>query len=579
MTILPSPSPLIPGESEAFWGFSDSAFFLDEQECLRMGGARYRLAAGGLPLARPWIEKHFGVNLTRESSQGSCYPPPVRNAQQSPETHEALSTILRSDQISADARVRLRCAHGHTLSEIWALHNTGFARIPDYVVFPEEANAVESLFSLARTRGLCLIPYGGGTNVSGALNCHSEEKRPIIAVAMGRMRRIYDLSLENMLVRIEAGASGQYIAEFLAQRGVTIGHEPDSMEFSTLGGWIASFASGMKKNRYGNIEDIVQDVFWISPQGRFVRPVSLPRESVGFDPRYLIFGSEGKLGIIVSACLRLRKLPERRLYYSLVFRNFERGYDFIRDLQDSGAVPASVRLVDNLQFQIGQVLRPETGSSFSSLLRFGQRFWVTRVKKFSVEEICACTLVFEGAPAETEWQKRVVFSLARRHGALSGGAENARRGYEMTFAIAYIRDFLLRYGILGESFETSIAWDKAQPLCRAVAESVSDEHKKRALPGKPVISYRITQLYQSGVTVYFYLGLVSRDVSDPVADFSAVEHRARAVILENGGALSHHHGVGQIRRCFLPQVFSDTKLRTDARIKEFLDPDRMLPAM
>src|SRR5204863_8175478 len=156
----------------------------------------------------------------------------------------------------------------------------------------------------AKSHNVSLIPYGGGTNVTDALRCKEDEQRTIVSVDMRRMNRIIWVDRENMMACIEAGAVGRQIIAELKKHNLTMGHEPDSVEFSTLGGWIATNASGMKKNRYGNIEDIVLDVSAVTTAGKLERTNASPRESVGLDLRRLIFGSEGTLGIITSAIVK-----------------------------------------------------------------------------------------------------------------------------------------------------------------------------------------------------------------------------------------------------------------------------------
>src|SRR6185369_8354279 len=172
---------------------------------------------------------------------------------------------------------------------------------------------------------------------------------------------------ENMMACIQAGAVGRHIMAELKKFSLTMGHEPDSVEFSTLGGWIATNASGMKKNRYGNIEDLVLDVTVATAAGSLQRTSASPRESVGLDLRRLMFGSEGTLGIITSAVVKIFPLPEVQEYGSVLFPSFEDGFKFMYALAREGEAPASVRLVDNLQFQFGLALKPKSTSALADL--------------------------------------------------------------------------------------------------------------------------------------------------------------------------------------------------------------------
>src|SRR5205807_3909907 len=220
------------------------------------------------------------------------------------------------------------------------------------------------------------------------------------------MNRIWWSDRTSTMARIQAGAVGRNIMRELEKYGVTMGHEPDSVEFSTLGGWIATNASGMKKNRYGNIEDLVLDVSVVTADGKLERTSACPRESVGLDLRRLMFGSEGTLGIITSAIVKIFALPEIQQYGSVLFPSFEDGFKFMYDLARETTPPASVRVVDNLQFQFGLALKPKSSGMLAGLKSKAEKFFVTRVKGLAPDPMAVCTLVVEGTRADVEQQQR-----------------------------------------------------------------------------------------------------------------------------------------------------------------------------
>jgi alkyldihydroxyacetonephosphate synthase len=353
-----------------------------------------------------------------------------------------------------------------------------------------------------------------------------------------------------------------------------MGHEPDSVEFSTLGGWIATHCSGMKKNRYGNIEDLVLDVNVVTPQGKLERSTVAPRESVGVDPRRWIYGSEGNLGIITSAVVKVFPLPEVERHGSVVFPSYEDGIAFMYDLARVGDLPTSVRLVDNVQFQFSMALKPGS-SGFGALKSRIQKWIATGLLGYEPNRMVACTLLFEGGKEETRRQQSMVYRIAKKHGGMKAGAENGRRGYQLTFAIAYIRDFVMNHHLLGESFETSVPWNRILDVCHAVDRCVREEHAKRGLPGRPFVCSRVTQIYQTGVCVYFYFGFSFKGVENPSQVYSEIEALARQAILDAGGSLSHHHGIGKIRERFLPQIMSPAVREFNRRTKQAIDPENV----
>ena len=223
---------------------------------------------------------------------------------------------------------------------------------------------------------------------------------------MQEMNKIKWIDHESMMGLIECGAAGQELDKRLRAKGYTIGHEPDSFEFSTLGGWIATRASGMKKNVYGNIEDIIVHVKIVTPIGTIQKNVQVPRMSSGPDLHHVILGSEGCLGVMTEAIVRLRKVPPVQEYGSIIFPNFELGVSALREITRQRIFPASIRLVDNTQFQFGQILKPEVHSKMEKIIDTIKKFYVTKLMKFDVNNMVAATLVFEGEKEEVEFQKK-----------------------------------------------------------------------------------------------------------------------------------------------------------------------------
>ena len=571
--IVPPPPPAAGDDNESpdVWGFRDSGFELLPNGSITMRGKRYPLCDQELPHLIPWIRGVLQVPLDLGDTNPSAYPPEVPEPRVHPAFASALQDFLAEDQRSDDALERLRHGHGHTQEEMYRIKYGRIDRVPDLVVWPTEEDQVVRLVAAALEHDVCLVPYGGGTSVTEALQCPENEERLIVSVDMRRMNRILWIDPTNRMAHIEAGAVGRHIVDQLAEYGFTMGHEPDSVEFSTLGGWVATHASGMKKNKYGNIEDLLLDVRAVTPMGTLERAYAAPRESVGMDPRLSLLGSEGTLGIITSAVVKLFPLPEVQSYGSVLFPTFEDGVAFMYDLTLEGAQPASVRLVDNLQFQFSMALKPKSVGWRAKKSAF-EKFLVTRVKGFDPERMVACTLVFEGSRREVASQESAVYRLGSKHGGMKAGGANGERGYQLTFGIAYIRDFVMNYYVLGESFETSVPWSRTLDLCANVKRRIYAEHEKRGLPGRPFVTCRVTQVYDTGVCVYFYLAYCYKGVENPTQVFAEVEEAAREEILASGGSLSHHHGVGKLRKRFLPEIMSETSLDWNRRAKRAIDP-------
>jgi len=187
-------------------------------------------------------------------------------------------------------------------------------------------------------------------------------------------------------------------------------------------------------------------------------------------------------------------------------------------------------------------------------------------------QMVACTILMEGTEDEVEHQQRTIFKLAKAYGGKSAGAANGKRGYTLTFGIAYIRDFLNQFNFLGETFETSVPWNKIHPVTQAVQEKLTEQCASYNIGGRPYLAYRVTQTYHTGVCIYFTMGFSGRGLQDPIEIYHKIEHSLRQTIMDHGGSLSHHHGVGKIRQGFMRQVQSDGSIAVLQKTKQAIDP-------
>ncbi len=558
------------------WGYADTRFEFDDDRTVHVTGTRYPLCGYQMPYFLPFVEEVLDLPIRPEDMgqevEHRDLPAPIANAG----FLDAVREVLSEDCASQEDHLRLTHSHGQlSVDEVYQiLYHRPPERLVDVVLFPEGEADVQQIIHLANAHNAVLVPYGGGTNVSGALVVPPSETRLVASVDMRRMNRVVWLDEANLQACVEAGISGKQLEHALNARGYTSGHDPDSLEFSTLGGWISTNASGMKKNRYGNIEDIVLEAKLVTPTGEVETRHATPRNSTGVQPRSFLFGSEGNLGIITQAIIKIHKQPEAQQFGSLVFPSFEQGVDYLKALRQTGQIPASIRLLNNTEFRFGQALKP-AAKGFKKVAQGIQRFFLFKLKGFDPKRVVACTIAMEGNKDEVGQQAKTIFRLAKKYGGISGGASNGKRGYMLTFGIAYIRDFFSQFHILGETFETSVPWTNIHEVIGAVAKTLSALHNKHGIPGKPYLAYRVTQTYHTGVCIYFTMGFCGQGLADAVGVYHEIERALRQEILDHGGSLSHHHGVGKLRRDFLPQIQSENSIAVLRQLKKAMDPNNI----
>jgi len=554
------------------WGYDDTEFVLNSKGELYLSGNRYSLCGVSFPKLRPWAERLLGLDIQHTSPANKKLPQvndPIKH-------QEFLSKIEGQYlKLSFEAADRLFHGHGHTCEDVWRLRYGSIPRLPDAVIWPGKHEQVEAIVKAAAECNVVIIPFGGGTSVSSAIECPEDERRMVISLDMHEMNRIKWIDYESMMACVEAGVVGKDLDAKLSKLGLCMGHEPDSNEFSTLGGWIATRASGMKKNVYGNIEDIIVTSKLVTPIGTLERSCQVPRISAGPDINEVIIGSEGTLGVVTEAVIRLRPLPEVRKYGSIVFPDFESGVACVREIAKQRTAPASIRLMDNLQFQFGQMLKPEGHSWMDEWLDAAKKWYVTNWKGFEVEKMTAATLLFEGNANEVALQESRVYAIAAKHGGLKGGEENGKRGYFLTYMIAYIRDFGFNYYFMAESFETSVPWSNVLTLCNSVKQRIYTACKEHGITYTPFVTCRVTQTYDTGACVYFYFGFIFRNLPDPLKTYIDIESQARDEIIKCGGSISHHHGVGKHRKKWLPPTITPTGVSLLKGIKGAVDPQNI----
>ena len=557
------------------WGFKDSSFIINDDNTVTFTGKRYEGISGErLPYLIPFVTKVLNTDIKKEPYFKEIEKKYVAERKINQEFVNDIESLFNEDQISFSDEERVLHSHGqNSPDEVFKVLYDKLEKFTDIVVYVENEEDVINLIEKAKKHNVCLVPYGGGTNVTNALQLPEDEERMIVSVDTRRLNKIISIDTKNLLIEVEAGITGKHLEEELQKKGFTVGHQPDSIELSTLGGWISTNAAGMKKNKYGNIEDIVQNVVMVTPNGTINQIKPLVRSSIGIKTQNLLFGSEGNIGIITKAVLKIHKLPECSDYESVVLKDWDTGLDFMYELAHSSSVPASARMLDSLHYQFGSALKPEK-NNIGKLKSKIQKL-VFKMKDFSTDDFVAAVFKLEGSFSEVEYQRKNIKRLAKKYNGLLGGSKEGKVGYNITMVIAYIREFFVPQGILGETLETAVPWSKVNQVKDEANKLLTDLHKKYDLPGKPFFCSRISKVYHTGICMYNTMGINVRGIKNPEKVFSDIEHKIRDCFIKNGGSISHHHGVGKLRKDFMPETISPGNIDVIQGIKKSQDPDNI----
>jgi alkyldihydroxyacetonephosphate synthase len=493
------------------------------------------------PAFAPFVRQAVGLDLATAVPVGEpTFADLTVPASRAPESLlSSLVAIAGDEHVTRDDLARVIHTYGKSLRDLVRVRANQFERVPDVVVYPGDEAEVQAVVDLAVASDAVIIPFGGGSNIAGSLEPRAEESRPIISLDLGRLDRLIDIDEDSQLARIQAGAQGPDLERQLNDRGWTIGHFPDSFTHSTLGGWVATRSSGMQSDKYGDIADIARGMRVVRPGGVLVlRP--LPSTSSGPSVREMILGSEGRLGVITEVTVQVHRVPDKRDVYAYFFPTWEDGIRAMQAIAESDATPSITRISD----------APETGFSLAtSKERHGMDKFLAgtvlpglmRAKGWDLEKICLSFIGFEGSVAHAKRQKKLVDAIVKKHGGMGVGTGPGILYDQKKFDTPYLRDFLLDRGAAGDVSETAAPWSRLLELHDNVFAAANAAYDSLGIHGW--IMSHLSHSYHSGACLYFTFAFVFGD--DPIGEYETVKKAIQQAFVDNGGTISHHHGVGR----------------------------------
>jgi alkyldihydroxyacetonephosphate synthase len=467
----------------------------------------------------------------------------------------SLASVVGEDNVTTDKMERVVHTYGKSIRDLIRVRANQIERTPDVVVYPADEDEVQRVVDLAVAADAVIIPFGGGSNIASSLEPRSDESRVVLSLDMGRMRELISIDEESGLAVIQAGALGPDLEEQLNARGWTIGHFPDSFTHSSLGGWIATRSSGMQSDKYGDIADIVRGLHVVRPGGILViRPI--PSASNGPSVREMILGSEGRLGIITQATVQVHRTPAKRDVYAYFFPNWEAGTAAMQEIAESDATPSITRVSDARETGFSLATSKErhgfdkfaADTVLPTLMK--SKGWAKQPG--GLESICLSFIGFEGGEAHAKRQKKLVDAIVKKHGGMGVGTGPGVLYDQKKFDTPYLRDFLLDRGAAGDVSESAMPWSKVNQVHDAVRVAADKAFDEIGIQGW--IMSHLSHSYHSGACLYFTFAFVMGD--DPIGEYNVVKSAIQQAFIDNGGSLSHHHGVGLEHAPWLEQDIS-----------------------
>ena len=516
------------------------------------GWADQQLDRPALETLRPELRRRLGFGGERiedplPAGAVELAPPRLRP----PESLDGLLT--------ADPAARLSHAMGKAYRDVVRGFRGRYDRTPDMVATPGAEDDLRRVLELCAERRLAAIPYGGGTSVVGGIEPRvGHGYRGVVSIDLGGISGIVEIDETSGAALIRAGTHGPDLEDGLRPHGLTLRHFPQSFEFSTLGGWIATRAGGHFATGPTHIDDLVESVRALTPTGVW-ESRRLPGSGAGPSPDRMLLGSEGILGVITEAWVKVRPRPEHKATRSVLFDDFRQGAEAVRAISQTGLGPSNCRLLDPLEAET-----TGAGDGRAAVLILG----------------------FESPYAPVEGPLGQAVECAADHGgrpeqAVPAGGGDAAESWRSAFLSApYLRDSLIRLGVLSETFETAITWDRfgefhsrvSEAARRAVAEVGGAPGEGE---GAPRVMCRFTHVYPDGPAPYFTV-LAPAHRGSEVEQWDEIKAAASEAIVSAGGTITHHHAVGRDHRPWYDLQRPGPFAEALAGAKRAVDPDGLM---
>ena len=511
----------------------------------RWGDPDQHSAAAVLPEgARSLVEAVFGPATPLEPTEGTL-PASTLPA----EVLAALADAVGEANVSTDDDVRRRRTRGKSTPDLLRARAGDLTDAPDAVVRPADHDEVVAVLAVAVEHHVAVVPFGGGTSVTGGLAARRDGYAGVVSLDLGRL---VDVTVDavSMTAVLGPGLRGPEAEAALAEHGVTLGHFPQSFEYASIGGFAATRSSGQASAGYGRFDALVVGLTVATPTGTLSLGSS-PANAAGPDLRQLVLGSEGAFGVITSVTVRVRPVPEQKVYEGWRWPSFTEGIAAARAIAQSGLQPTVLRLSDEAESAVNLADPSAIGNGDGG---------------------CLMVVGFEGPAARVAERRAGVTELVTGLGGTPGGEEPGRAWERGRYQAPYLRDSLLDLGVLVETLETATFWSGVEDLYAAVKGAL--ERELGGDNGPTLVLCHVSHVYETGCSLYFTVA--ARQGDEPVEQWRRAKRAASEAIVARGATITHHHAIGTDHRPYLEAEIGAVGVRVLRAVKAELDPTGVL---
>lgn len=493
--------------------------------------------------ARGLVELAFGLQ-DRPAVAGATPPAPILDGA----LVDGLRAIVGAEHVLVDDATRTLRTRGKSTPDLLRARAGDLADAPDAVVRPDGHADVEAVLAWAHEHRVAVVPFGGGTCVTGGLAARRDGFAGLVSLDLVRMKRLLVVDEVSMTATLQPGLRGPEAEELLARHGLTLGHYPQSFEHASIGGFAATRSSGQSSAGYGRFDAMVVGITAATPTGSLDLGSS-PANAAGPDLRQLLLGSEGAFGVITSVTVRVRRVPQVRSYEGWRWTSFDAGSEAMRTLAQGGLLPTVIRLSDETETAINLADPSSIGGA----------------------EDPGCLMIagYEGTADQVGARRAAVTAVLTDLGGTPLGTGPGETWSQGRFDAPYLRDALLDNGVLVETLETATFWSNRERLYADVKAALAD-----ALGDGALVLCHVSHVYETGCSLYFTVA--ARQSEDPIGQWLVAKAAASDAMIAAGATITHHHAVGTDHTPWLTQEIGEVGVRVLRAVKAELDPAGIL---
>ena len=503
---------------------------------------RDELGAGGARAAPPALDR-------------IVLPEPALTAQ----ARARLVAAVGAEHARDDRLTRVAHAAGRSYADLVRLRRGGALAAPDAVVYPTGHGEVAELLAVCAGESIAVVPFGGGTSVVGGVEPLRGPFASVVSLDLARMSGLIALDARSQLATFHAGTTGPEVERLLGEQGLTLGHLPQSFEFSTVGGWAATRSAGQASTGYGRLDELVVALRAATPSGE-LSTLAVPASAAGPDLRELLLGSEGVLGVITEVTLRVRPRPAVRRFDAYSLPGFAAGAGALRELEQAGAAPDVARLSDEEETRISLALASRPAAT---------RVLRAYMRGRGHDAGCLAILGYDGERSAIARRRARARAILRRHGAIALGQAPGAAWAKGRFHGAYVRDELMSRGVLVDTLETATTWTALRQTHRDIGAALHAALAERGTPA--VVMCHVSHLYPTGASLYFTF-LARQQAGAELEQWRAAKAAASDAIRAAGATITHHHAVGTDHAPWLAAEVGDLGIEALRAVKARVDP-------